>query len=105
MTLILASEPITAKRIIFRIQSKKTSASCNLLSPSFSLSLSLPSLRYVSARAGASQQTKNNNKIYIQKIAQVIPFLSIFKRRLYDLFVIEAGTRAPLICLVKVQAA
>lgn len=73
MTLILASEPITVKRIIFRIQSKKLQQAA-IYSPSFSPSLSLPPLSYVSARAGASQQTKNNNKIYVQKIAQVFFF-------------------------------
>lgn len=88
MTLILASEPITVKRIIFRIQSKNFSKLQFTLSfsPPYPLFLSPPFLpsRYVSARGWSIE--KNNNKIYVQKIAQVILFfpllflLSIFKR-------------------------
>lgn len=68
MTLILASEPITVKRIIFRIQSRNFSKQQFSLSLSLFLSVCLSFALHTEHRS----KRKNNNKIYGQKIAQVV---------------------------------
>lgn len=84
MTPILASEPITVKRIIFRIQSK------NFSKLQFTLSHSLSSSpQYISAQLELHSRRKITIK-YMSKIAQAAPpfssLLSIFKSELYGPF-------------------
>lgn len=95
MTPILASEPITVKRIIFRIQSKNFSK----LQFTLSHSLLFPSVYICPARA--SQQTKNNNKIYVQDCTSCPPpsllFYLFLSQSFTAPFVIGIGIRAQLI--------
>lgn len=96
MTPILASEPITVKRIIFRIQSK------NFSKLQFTLSHSLSSPpQYISAQLELHSRRKITMK-YMSKIAQAAPppsllFYLFLSQSFTAPFVIGIGIRAQLI--------
>lgn len=95
MTPILASEPITVKRIIFRIQSK------NFSKLQFTLSHSLSSSpQYISVQLELRSRRKITIK-YMSKIAQAAPpsllFYLFLSQSFTAPFVIGIGIRAQLI--------